>query len=83
MIPNTLSLASVQEFARDVYNKFDSLLSGNVDFNGRRISNAGKSVADFDYVTRFELDQIAQTMRQMQDTIAEIQAWIAAKDTHV
>lgn len=58
MIPARLELHELQSAFRDHEEKLNRLLSGNVDFRGRRIIGAGPSQGQFDYVTRFELDKL-------------------------
>lgn len=58
MIPNTFTLSALQDFAREVQNKLDSLLIQNVDMNGRRVINAGRAVDSFDYVTLYDAQRL-------------------------
>src|SRR3990167_2341828 len=70
MIPERFDLHSIQMFARDINNKFAALMDRNVDMNGRRIINAGKSVGSFDYVTRMELnDGLSSLSKEQTDVI--------------
>lgn len=48
--------ADVQQAFRDVRTAFETFPSGTVDFKGQRISNAGRAVQAFDYVTKRDLD---------------------------
>lgn len=66
MIPQTLSLPALQEFARDVTAKLDSLTVRNVDMNGRRVINAGRAVSDFDYATLFDVNRIIEGLTTKQ-----------------
>lgn len=68
-----LTLDQVQAEFRKHQNTLDDLTVRNPDFKGRRITNAGKSVGDFDYVVKMEL----------QDAITEITSRITATDQSV
>jgi hypothetical protein len=56
--------AEWQDFAVDVQRKLERLTSGNLDLNGRRVTGAGNSVSAFDYITRYELDQLQKVSTQ-------------------
>ena len=55
MIPLRNKFSEIVAAFRDIEAKLRSLLVGNIDMKQRRVINAGTSIADFDYVTRFEL----------------------------
>lgn len=56
MIPQRLELSDIQAAFRDFETRFGRLLTGDIELNQRRVVGAGPSIAPFDYVTRFELD---------------------------
>ncbi len=71
MIPTRLELSDIQAAFRDVEHRVKLLKNGtlNLDLNGRRIINAGRAVADFDYVTKFDLsDAIGGLSSSIQST---------------
>jgi len=69
MIPNQLSLDALRDFARNIEERLVALEARNVDFGQRRITNAGPSVGDFDYVTKFELRNLEKTVKNASSSI--------------
>lgn len=60
IIPNQLTLAEVQRSLREVQQILKPFENVNVDFHGRRITNAGRAIADFDYITKFDAEDLVQ-----------------------
>ena len=58
MIPVTNNLQELQDFARDVYAKLNTLLAGNIDLQSRRITGAAPAIGQFDYITKYDLDSV-------------------------
>ncbi len=57
MIPQSLTLAAMQDAFREMETIIRPLRTDVFDLKGRRTVNAGKSIAPFDYVTQFELTE--------------------------
>jgi hypothetical protein len=61
-VPSTLTLPDVQQSFRELAQQLDQLTTGNVDFAGRRIINAGAAQGGQDYVTKVQLDSALKAL---------------------
>ena len=61
----------IQQAFREVWRKLDLPFGGTIDLDlsGRRIRNAGISIDPFDYVTRYEVDQLRGQSGAVLDSI--------------
>lgn len=54
----------VQGAFRELWTAFNPLLMRNVDFTGRRITNAGDAIEPRDYVTKIQLDTVGDALHE-------------------
>lgn len=69
MIPPKFDEQSLRDFARNVDQRLITLETTNIDMGQRRVVNAGKSVSNFDYVTKFELEELKGELTQAQTKV--------------
>jgi hypothetical protein len=63
-IPSVFDLRNIQQSFRDVWEALKPLETGPIDLGGRRITNAGKSIAPADYITQRELTTLQRTLER-------------------
>jgi hypothetical protein len=63
-IPQTLSLIEIQAAFREIQAALQPFLSGNPDFTGRRITNAGEPISAFDYARKIDVEASVEGLVQ-------------------
>jgi len=80
MIRDIRSLFDAQTALREVDDRLNKLATQNMDLNGRRVVNAGRSQEDSDYVIQ---KQITDEVGKLNSDIASIKAQLARIETRL
>ncbi len=78
MILQQFTQPEVQKILDDLYRIVSPLQRGNLDMHGRRIINAGKPEGEFDYVRKFDVEQLTRSVAAEPVVVAGPLATISA-----